>query len=58
MSPDEYRKALQQSIIDRQSERKKSGRYGNMQTWDYLNNLTGESGVLKSKDEWTQNLTK
>ena len=47
MEPEEYRKALQQSIIDRQTNRKKSGRYGNRATWDYLNNLTGESGVLR-----------
>ena len=47
MSPEEYQTALQQSIIDRQSERKKSGVYGNRYTWDYLNNLSGDSGVLK-----------
>ncbi|KAL3919301.1 MAG: hypothetical protein SGILL_003821 [Bacillariaceae sp.] len=52
MSPEEYRKALQESISSQQEERKKKnregGRYGNRSTWDYLNNLTGESGVLKS----------
>ena len=46
MSPDEYQKALQKSIIDRQSNRKTSAAYGNRATWDYLNNLTGETGVL------------
>lgn len=50
MSPEEYQKALQQSIIDRQKVRHASGGYGNRATWDYLNNLTGEKGVLK-KDE-------
>jgi len=50
MSPEEYRVALQQSIIDRQKERKASGKYGNRNTWDYLNNLSGDAGVLK-KDE-------
>jgi hypothetical protein len=47
MSPEEYQKALQKSVSDRQVERKKTGNYGNRETWDYLNNLTGESGQLK-----------
>lgn len=53
MSPEEYQKALQQSIIDRQSNRKTSGGYGNRATWDYLNNLTGagDNGVLKKMSE-------
>ena len=49
MSPEEYQKALQQSIIDRQRNRKASGKYGNRATWDYLNNLTGETGVLRKE---------
>jgi len=50
MSPEEYREALQKSIFDRQSKRKESGSYGNRQTWDYLNNLTGGgSGPLKKE---------
>jgi len=50
MSPEEYREALQKSIIDRQSKRKETGNYGNRQTWDYLNNLTGGgSGPLKKE---------
>ena len=50
MSPEEYREALQQSIFDRQSKRKESGSYGNRQTWDYLNNLTGGgSGPLRKE---------
>jgi len=47
MSPEEYQKALQQSIIDRQNQRKSTGTYGNRNTWDYLNNLSGETGMLK-----------
>lgn len=47
MSPEEYRVALQKSISDRQAKRKASGTYGNRNTWDYLNNLSGDSGVLK-----------
>jgi hypothetical protein len=47
MTPDEYRKALQDSVIDRQRQRKASGVTGNKATWDYLNSLTGETGVLK-----------
>lgn len=50
MSPVEYRKALQQSISARQDKRRTSGTYGNRNTWDYLNNLSGDNGVLK-KDE-------
>lgn len=51
MSPEEYQAALQKSLIDRQTERQKGGKYGNLATWDYLNNLTGESGVLKHNEE-------
>mmetsp|Transcript_11360 Transcript_11360/g.32717 ORF Transcript_11360/g.32717 Transcript_11360/m.32717 type:complete len:265 (+) Transcript_11360:127-921(+) len=51
MSPDEYQKALQQSIIDRQSQRRTSGRTGNRNTWDYLNSLGGERGYLKEKED-------
>jgi hypothetical protein len=47
MSSDEYRLALQQTLIDQQAERKKAGSYGNRNTWDYLNNLSGDTGVLK-----------
>jgi len=50
MSPEEYRDALQQSIIARQDVRRSTGTYGNRNTWDYLNNLSGDNGVLK-KDE-------
>lgn len=54
MSPEEYQQKLQQSVIDRQAKRRASGVVGNRSTWDYLNNLTGETGVLKdtkSKEE-------
>jgi hypothetical protein len=55
MSPEEYQKALQENVIREQAERRKKigAGYGNRATWDYLNNLTGESGVLK-KDELEQ----
>jgi hypothetical protein len=64
MSPEEYRDALQQSITDRQTVRKESGTYGNRATWNYLNNLTGETGVLKKdineefEDDRTNGVTK
>lgn len=54
MSPEEYRVALQKSISDRQSKRHSSGLYGNRNTWDYLNNLSGDKGVLK-KDPLEEN---
>ena len=49
MSPEEYRDALQKSIIDRQKTRRATGVVGNRSTWNYLNNLTGETGVLKDE---------
>lgn len=51
MSPDEYRIALQKSIIARQDKRKASGSYGNRNTWDYLNNLSGDTGYLKKEED-------
>jgi len=51
MGPEEYRAALQQSVIDRQAKRKGSGVTGNRSSWDYLNSLTGETGVLKKQDK-------
>ena len=50
MSPEEYRKALQDSVIDRQRQRHSKGRYGNRATWDYMNHLSGERGVLKESE--------
>jgi hypothetical protein len=50
MSPEEYQKALQQTISDRQTARKESGRYGNRSTWDYFNYLNGETGILKPSE--------
>jgi uncharacterized small protein (DUF1192 family) len=47
MDSETYRLALQQSLIDRQSKRKQGGVVGNRSTWDYLNSLTGEKGILK-----------
>eukprot|EP00536_Pseudo-nitzschia_multiseries_P003987 jgi/Psemu1/253128/estExt_Genewise1Plus.C_640009 len=50
MSPEEYQKALQKSISDRQAQRRKNVRTGNRNTWDYLNNLSGERGQLKDDE--------
>jgi len=50
MSPEEYQKALQQSVIDRQKRRVESGVTGNRSSWNYLNALSGEKGVLKKDD--------
>lgn len=49
MSPEEYQKALQDSISERQRNRHKKGIYGNRATWDYLNHLNGDhhASVLK-----------
>ncbi|VEU36288.1 unnamed protein product [Pseudo-nitzschia multistriata] len=57
MSPEEYQKALQKSIIDRQSVRKSSGTYGNRNTWDYLNGLSGGTDpvVLKQDEDNLEN---
>lgn len=54
MSPEEYQKALQQTIIDQQKVRMGSGGYGNRATWDYLNNLSGDNGVLKKDQDMEQ----
>ena len=54
MSPEEYQKALQQSITDRQQVRKGAGNYGNRATWDYLNNLSGDKGVLRRDGDGEQ----
>jgi hypothetical protein len=51
MNTEEYREALQKSISDRQTARKGTGNYGNRQTWDYLNNLNGESSGPSKKIE-------
>jgi hypothetical protein len=53
MSPEEYQRELQRSVIERQAERKRSGVTGNRSTWDYLNQLTGEKGVLKTSEKTT-----
>lgn len=51
MTPEEYQKALEQTVIQRQRDRRYSGEAtGNRSTWDYLNSLTGETGVLKKKE--------
>merc|ERR1712008_320725 len=43
MSPEEYQKAIQESISARQAERVKKGYYGNIGSNDYLSNLGGNS---------------
>jgi uncharacterized protein YaaQ len=40
MSPEEYRDALQKSVSDRQSMRKRRGTVGNMSSQSYLDQLT------------------
>ena len=51
MSPEEYQKALQETISARQRKRISDGKTtGNRATWDYLHQLTGESGVLKKEE--------
>ena len=49
MTAEEYQKALQASIIARQQKRKGSVATGNRASWNYLNSLTGETGVLKKE---------
>jgi hypothetical protein len=45
MSVEEYRAALQESVLERQRQRKNSGVVtGNRATWDYLNQLNGNKG--------------
>lgn len=55
MSSDEYRDALQKTISERQSRRHETGLYGNRNTWDYLNNLSGDTGVLKKDKDKLDN---
>jgi hypothetical protein len=50
MTADEYQAALEQTIIERQRQRRYGGGpTGNRSTWNYLNSLTGESGILKKE---------
>lgn len=52
MTAEEYQQALQQSVIDRQTRRKGTNVTGNRSSWNYMNSLTGETGVLKQdKDD-------
>ena len=56
MSPEEYQKALQDSIKQRQQERTTSSRlYGNRATWDYLSSLNAGGGALKEGEEGDDN---
>ena len=48
MDSDEYRLALQQSLIDRQARRRSSGAAGNRSSLDYLNSISGGTGMLRN----------
>lgn len=51
MTTDEYRLALQQSIIDKQNERRKSGAaLGGRGTSDYINSLGSQGGMFRKDD--------
>ena len=58
MSPEEYQKALQDSISGRQRNRRQSGIYGNRATWNYLNQLNGDqhASILKYGSETPLNI--
>jgi hypothetical protein len=58
MSPEEYQKALQESISSRQRNRHKTGIYGNRATWNYLNQLNGDqhASILKYGSETPLNI--
>ena len=48
MTSDEYRTALERSLIDRQQSRRKMGIVGNKSSWDYLNSISpGDTGPLR-----------
>lgn len=48
MTSDEYRTALERSLIDRQQARRKMGIVGNKSSWDYLNSISpGDTGPLR-----------
>ena len=52
MTPEEYQKALEQAVIERARQRRYSGQpSGNRATWDYLNHLSGETGILKKNPQ-------
>ena len=50
MSPEEYQKALQKSISDRQAKRVAEGTYGNRNSNDYLSMLGSTGGMKKPYD--------
>ena len=55
MTSDEYRTALERSLIDRQQARRKMGIVGNKSSWDYLNSISpGDTGPLR-KDIYGSN---
>jgi hypothetical protein len=52
MSSEEYRLALERSLIDRQAARRQAGVVGNKSTWDYMSQLNpNDKGILRRDDE-------
>jgi hypothetical protein len=47
MTAAEYQYELQKAVIAKQNVRRQTLTTGNRSSWDYMNQLTGESGVLK-----------
>lgn len=47
MTAAEYQYELQKAVIEKQNSRRRSQTTGNRSSWDYMNQLTGEKGVLK-----------
>jgi hypothetical protein len=49
MTAAEYQYELQKAVIAKQNVRRQTLTTGNRSSWDYMNQLTGESGVLKKE---------
>jgi hypothetical protein len=49
MTAAEYQYELQKAVIEKQNMRRRSQTTGNRSSWDYMNQLTGEKGVLKKE---------
>ena len=49
MTSEEYIKALQNKVIETQRERRESGRIGSHGTWNYLNQLSGNTAGILNK---------
>jgi hypothetical protein len=50
MTAAEYQYELQKAVIEKQNMRRRSQTTGNRSSWDYMNQLTGEKGVLKKEN--------